>query len=126
MFNYLLYVPGTVYVYTRQKTYLATRSKRTPLHWAAGNGQLGVIRELLFWGARVDCTDAWRKVPLHWAAFRGHVASVRELVGRGSLVGQKDADGNTPGSTFHSSVPEVCLLSGVVRLVVVVVVRRDW
>ncbi|CAN0098269.1 unnamed protein product, partial [Laminaria digitata] len=81
-------------------------SKRTPLHWAAGNGQLGVIRELLFWGARVNCTDAWRKVPLHWAAFRGHVTSVQELVGKSSLVGQKDAEGYTPGSTFHPSVPE--------------------
>ncbi|CAM9856407.1 unnamed protein product [Ectocarpus sp. 4 AP-2014] len=81
-------------------------SNRTPLHWAAGNGQLGVLRELMFWGARVECTDAWRKVPLHWAAFRGHVASVEELVGKGSPVDQPDADGNIPGSTFHHSVPE--------------------
>ena len=78
-----------------------------------------MIRELLFWGARVDCTDAWRKVPLHWAAFRGHVASVQELVGKGSRVGQKDADGNTPGSTFHASVPEVCLFGEVVVMMVV-------
>lgn len=82
-------------------------SNRTPLHWAAGNGQLGVLRELMFWGARVECTDAWRKVPLHWAAFRGHVASVEELVGKGSPVDQPDQDGNIPGSVFHQSVPEV-------------------
>lgn len=49
-------------------------------------------------------------MPLHWAAFRGHVASVQELVGKGSLVGQMDAEGNTPGSTFHPSVPEVGLV----------------
>ncbi|CAN0380490.1 unnamed protein product, partial [Hapterophycus canaliculatus] len=81
-------------------------SHRTPLHWAAGNGQLGVLRELMFWGARVECKDAWRKVPLHWAAFRGHVASVEELVGKGSPVDQPDEDGNIPGSVFHDSVPE--------------------
>lgn len=66
-----------------------------------------MIRELLFWGARVECTDAWRKIPLHWAAFRGHAASVEELVGKGSPVTQADADGNLPGGTFHSSVTEV-------------------
>lgn len=86
--------------------YPSTRN-RTPLHWAAGNGQLGVIRELLFWGARVECTDAWRKVPLHWAAFRGHVASVEELVGKGSPIDKPDSDGHIPGETFHQSVPEV-------------------
>lgn len=46
-------------------------------------------------------------MPLHWAAFRGHVSSVEELVGRGSPVDQADAEGNTPGSAFHQSVPEV-------------------
>lgn len=61
----------------------------------------------MFWGAGVDCKDAWQKVPLHWAAFRGHVNSVEELVGKGSPVDQPDADGNVPGSSFHHSVPEV-------------------
>lgn len=61
----------------------------------------------MFWGARVECTDMWKKVPLHWAAFRGHESSVEELVGKGSPVDQPDADGNIPGSTFHHSVPEV-------------------
>lgn len=63
----------------------------------------------MFWGARVECTDSWRKVPLHWAAFRGHVSSVEELVGKGSPVDQPDVDGNIPGSVFHHSVSEVCL-----------------
>ncbi len=55
----------------------------TPLHWAAHNGHIEVVRQLCDRGADVEaCTQAfwrgWR--PLHFAAENGHISVVKELI----------------------------------------------
>lgn len=56
----------------------------TPLHWAAGTGQVEVIRALIDAGSDVNARDGSRSTPLHFAAFLGQPESVRVLLEKGA------------------------------------------
>ena len=64
----------------------------TPLHFAAQNGHLEVVRLLLERGANVNAQNTdelwWRerRTPLHFAAQNGHLDVVRLLLERGANV----------------------------------------
>jgi len=52
----------------------------TPLHWAARQGHVEIVRLLCDQRADVEArdNDEWR--PLHWAAYCGHITVVKELI----------------------------------------------
>ena len=45
---------------------------QTPVHLAAGGGQLECVRLLLEYGGRHDCKDNEKKSPLDYAEKKGH------------------------------------------------------
>ena len=59
----------------------------SPLHFAANNGNMTIVRELLRRGANVHIsTDQEGSTPIAFAAANGHLDIVKELVNAGSIV----------------------------------------
>jgi len=55
-------------------------AKQTPLHWAAAEGQVEIVRLLLTkFGADANATDSAGRTPLHMATINGHVEVARFL-----------------------------------------------
>lgn len=52
----------------------------SPLHQAARNGHIDIVKLLVDHGADVDVTDGSNKTPLHVATFRGHEKVVKLLL----------------------------------------------
>lgn len=88
---------------------LANKEGRTPLHYAALQGNVEIAKILLENGADVNVADkdtdpetalAFRgnegKAPLHYAVENGHVEVARLLLQKGANVNLKDEDGCTP------------------------------
>jgi len=67
-----------------------------PLHFAANNGHVDVVRFLLEKGANVNAQDHRGRTPLHLAALDGHVDVVRFLLEKGANVNAQDHRGRTP------------------------------
>jgi ankyrin repeat protein len=72
------------------------RAGRTPLQYAALEGNLNEVRRLLAEGCDVDAPDAQGFVPLHFAAQEFHPEVVRLLLEGGATVDAVNAFGNTP------------------------------
>lgn len=68
----------------------------TGLMWAAGYGQLGSAKQLLKWGADVNCRGPKSETTLHLAAAYGHHDLVKLLLNHGADPNACDEDGNTP------------------------------
>ena len=45
----------------------------TPVHLAAENGHLPLVRLLVTSRAHVECQTKFGRTPLHWACCRGHI-----------------------------------------------------
>jgi ankyrin repeat protein len=75
------------------------RAGRTQLHYAANEGKVALVRQLLASGMDVNAADDDGWTPLHFAA-QAHSTQIAELLlSAGALVDSKDSHGNTPLST---------------------------
>jgi uncharacterized protein len=75
------------------------RLGRTPLHYAALDGDVGLIRQLLASGSNPDAADDNGWTPLHFAAQNNAAVAIAALLTAGAAVDARDAHGNTPLST---------------------------
>jgi len=58
-----------------------------PLHWAAWNGNIELVKKLVEKHANVDVMDGYRdETPLSWAAKKGHLEVVKFLVEKGGAT----------------------------------------
>ncbi|WP_341808789.1 ankyrin repeat domain-containing protein [Wolbachia endosymbiont (group E) of Neria commutata] len=69
---------------------------RTPLHHAAQNGQVEVIKALLDRGATIDALDKDNSTPLHEAAEERRTGAVKLLLQKGAKPNIQDRYGKTP------------------------------
>jgi ankyrin repeat protein len=75
------------------------RMGRTELHYAANDGELAKVQELLAGGSRADLPDDNGWTPLHFAAQARSVPVAEALLAAGAQIDALDRDGNTPLST---------------------------
>jgi ankyrin repeat protein len=75
------------------------RMGRTPLHYAALDGDVGRVRQLLASGLVAGATDDNGWTPLHFAAQSNAADATAQLLKAGASVDARDAHGNTPLST---------------------------
>ena len=54
--------------------------------WAAGRGNLELVRLLISHGAKCDLGDKYGTTPLIWACRAGHASVVEELLDQGAQV----------------------------------------
>ena len=69
---------------------------RTPLHYAAGDGDVARVMELLASEMDAGAADDNGWTPLHFAAQKNAEEVVRLLLKAGAAVDPRDAHGNTP------------------------------
>lgn len=68
-----------------------------PLHWAAWNGNMEMVKKLVEKHAYIDVMDGYRdETPLSWAAKKGHLEVVKYLVEKGAAVNNSDRYKETP------------------------------
>jgi uncharacterized protein len=72
------------------------RAGRTPLHYAALDGDSGLISQLLASGLIIDAPDDKGWTPLHFAAQSSAADATAILLKAGAAVDSRDAHGNTP------------------------------
>ena len=70
--------------------------RRSPLHYAAAEGQAAVVRRLLSAGADPNRSDSADWAPLHFAAQANSAESIAALIEAGAKVDARDEHGNTP------------------------------
>ena len=97
-----------------QRLMRAIKNQKTPLHYAAQNGQEAVCRFLVQeCQADVNARDIGKRTPLHWAAVEGHEAVCRFLVAQGADVNVRDSVEQTPlhCAAMRRHLRVVCLLA---------------
>jgi ankyrin repeat protein len=72
------------------------REGRSELHYAAADGRIEHVRELIGTGADVTLADNHGMTPLHFAAQEHHAETAQALVDAGAPVDAADEHGNTP------------------------------
>lgn len=90
--------------------------KATPLHNAAFNGLLHIVRKLLNKNAEINARDGNLLTPLHCAAMQGHSEIAALLIARGAEPDTADRRGATPlflaALHGHPDVAELLLVAG--------------
>lgn len=91
---------------------------RTPLHYAAADGDSVLVQRLIASGADVNALDVNRWTPLHFAAQAVSATVAAKLIEAGANVAIRDRFGNTPlfravfSSSGDGSVIELLLSAG--------------
>jgi ankyrin repeat protein len=78
----------------------------SPLHGAAWQGHVEVVRALLDFGAPVNAQDGEGYTPLHKAAWRGHEQIARLLLAHKADTSIKESGGLTPLEMARSAKKE--------------------
>ena len=73
----------------------------TPLHYAAADGRVEMIRMLKLYGGHVQQPDDEGNRPLHWAVLKGAETSVECLVAEGADINARGEGGRT---AMHDAV----------------------
>jgi len=77
-------------------TAVTSDAGRMPLHAAAENGSVEVIKILVAAGAPLDAKDVRERTPLHWACCSSREEAAIELINCGADLNVKSAAGYTP------------------------------
>lgn len=72
------------------------KNNTTPLHWAASQESIDVIRLFVKKGADINAKADNGWTPLHFAVRAGKLVSVANLVKLGADINEKDGSGNAP------------------------------
>ncbi len=72
------------------------RERRTPLFYAAKDGDVEIVSELLSHGANPNKRDKSLETPLHFASREYRLEVAQRLVNAGATVDAQDIHGNTP------------------------------
>jgi ankyrin repeat protein len=75
---------------------MTDRLNRTPLHYAAAEGDVDQVKDLLGAGSEVNVPDAQGWTPLHFAAQASSAAVAELLIQAGAEVDATDHHGNSP------------------------------
>ncbi|KAF2177551.1 HET-domain-containing protein [Zopfia rhizophila CBS 207.26] len=90
--------------------------ERTLLRWAAEDGHVNVVQQLLDEGADAKSKDNHGRTPLFWAAWSGYEAFVKLLLEKGAAIESKDNRGWTPlacaALSGHEAVAKLLLEKG--------------
>lgn len=76
--------------------HLHDNNENSPLHIAARNGNLNIVKLLIKKGSKVDVRNRRKQTPLHWAAHNGHPEIVDYLIAEGANVDAVEDEGGTP------------------------------
>ena len=68
----------------------------TPLHMAAENSHMEMVKFLAEKGAKIDAADKDYRTPLYWAALSGHIEVVKFLAEKGAKIDAANKDGWIP------------------------------
>ena len=88
----------------------------TPLHFAAGHGELSVVRMLVAAGAKINARDDRGRSPLYIAARSGWTQIVDVLLRSRADVNAKDNEGRTPLKIVNTEGAKVSTHAAVVAL----------
>ncbi|WP_353288877.1 ankyrin repeat domain-containing protein [Wolbachia endosymbiont (group A) of Pogonocherus hispidulus] len=84
----------------REVVNIENNQGQTPLHIAAENGWLNIVKYLISKGANTNAKDKYGRTPLHIAAKNGEFDMVKYLINEGANVNAKDKFDSTP---LHSA-----------------------
>lgn len=70
-------------------------NRRTAMHFAAGAGDVNVMKQLVHRGGDIQALDLHKMSVLHWATVGDNVEALRYGVGKGVNIHTRDADGYT-------------------------------
>ena len=82
----------------------------TPLHYAALEGHLDIVKLLLEHGADPNVKDGFGETPLHFAALEGHLDVAKLLLEHGADPNVQGVEGNAPSAS--GAVALLALQSG--------------
>ena len=72
------------------------KNNERALHWAALNGNVEIIKEMIDHGADIDAKDQGQMTPLHWAAWQGKLDAVKFLIEKGATLNAVSKYKQTP------------------------------